>query len=278
LLKKRLIATILLKNKCVVQSISFNKFLPIGSLEIVLQFLEKWDIDEVIILDLDASKNKRTINFNLLKNSSRKIFVPLTVGGGISSFDDAKNAFHNGADKVSINSSFLSNNNFIQQVVNDFGSQSVILSADVRIENNAEYYVYANSGKNKIISLKKWIKQAENLGAGELLINSIVNDGMKNGYDTCLYQKITELTKLPIIALGGAGSVIHLVDLFQNTNVSAAAIGNMLYFTEHSTSKLKSALVKENINVRPSCFISYDEWNFELDGRIIPMNLKSLYE
>jgi len=248
LLKKRLIATILLKNKYVVQSISFNKFLPIGSLEIVLQFLEKWDIDEVIILDLDASKNKRTINFNLLKSSSRKIFVPLTVGGGISSFDDAKNAFHNGADKVSINSSFLSNNNFIQQVVNDFGSQSVILSADVRIENNAEYYVYANSGKNKIISLKKWIKQAENLGAGELLINSIINDGMKNGYDTCLYQKITELTKLPIIALGGAGSIDDFREAYQTGHANGIAAGSFFVYQGKNRGVLINYPSKEDIS------------------------------
>ena len=278
MLKKRLIAAILIKNQNVVQSIGFKKYLPIGRLEIVLQFLEQWDIDEVIILDLDASKKNKTIDFDLLKKASKKIFVPLTVGGGISSFNDAKNAFHSGADKVSINSSFLDNNSFIKDVVNDFGSQSVVLSADVKITNNSEYYVYINSGNIKKISLVKWIKKAENFSVGELLINSIESDGIKNGYDTSLYKKITELTSLPIIALGGAGRAKHLIDLFNNTNISAAAIGNMLYFTEHSTSMLKSALFKENINVRPSCFFSYEEWNFESDGRIIPRNLKSIYE
>ena len=278
MLKKRVIATILLKNNLVVQSINFNQYLPIGRLEIALEFIEKWDIDEVIILDLDATKNNRTIDFNLLKKSSKKIFVPLTVGGGITSIIDAKNAVHSGADKISINSSFLDNNSFVKQIVNDFGSQCVVLSADVKVAGNGEYYVYINSGTKKIIDLQKWIKQAEKFGAGELLINSITNDGIKKGYDINLYKEISNFSQLPVIALGGAGKVSHITDLFESTEVSAAAVGNMLYFTEHSTSKIKSALVQNTMNIRPSCFINYDCWDFESDGRIIPKNLRSIYE
>tara|TARA_B100001173_G_C15983329_1_gene545597 strand:+ start:459 stop:1307 length:849 start_codon:yes stop_codon:yes gene_type:complete len=278
LLKKRLIAGILLKNQCVVQSVGFRKYLPIGKLEIVLQFLEQWDIDEVIILDLDASKNNKTFCFNLLREISKNIFVPLTIGGGISTYEDAQNAFHSGADKISINSSFLQNDSFLKDVIHNFGSQSVVVSADVKISNNAEYYVYKDSGTKKNISLKKWIDKAQEFDVGELLVCSIAKDGMKNGYDYKLYKKIVDYTQKPIIAIGGAGSASHIVNLFKSSDVDAAAIGNVLYFNEHSTSKIKSALVKENINVRPSCFISYDEWNFESDGKIIPRNLKSIYE
>jgi cyclase len=277
MLKKRIIATVLLKNELVVQSIGFKKFLPIGKLDIVLQFLEKWDIDEVIILDIDASKENRTINFDLIKQASSKIFVPLTIGGGISSIKEIEQAIHSGADKVSINTTYFENKDFIKQASKTFGKQCIVMSADVKKDTLSNNYFVYNKGIKSTLMIDDWIKDVVDLGCGEVLINSIDKDGSKLGYDLDLMKDISDKLKIPLIALGGAGKSKHIHELFSNSTVDAAAIGNMLYFTEHSTSKIKSFLLQKNNKLRLNHFVNYDKIKFNDDGRIEPIEHKSIF-
>jgi len=277
-LKKRVIASILLSNGLVVQSVGFKRHMPIGKLENALHFLEKWDIDEVMILDISASRDRRSFNCELLQRASKSIFVSLTVGGGIRSLRDVENVVKSGAEKVSINTAFIDNPSFVEQVAVRFGHQCLVLAADVKRSDSGEFHVYMHSGVDKIMPIKKWIQQAEDAGAGELLINSVEHDGRQIGYDIELLHLVEDMTNLPVIALGGAGKVQDVNELFMQTKINAAAVGNMLYFFEHSTAKIKASLVDKRDDIRKSSFIDYEKWSFESDGRIIPTDIRSIYE
>lgn len=275
MLRRRVIALILLKGDLVVQSIGFNRHLPIGKLDIVLEYLELWDVDEVIILDIDASKKGRTIDFDLISVASKAIFVPLTIGGGISSIKEIEQAIHNGADKVTINTAFLDNESFIPEAVQKFGSQCIVLSADVKLNNKA-YFVYSNNGQQKHTKISQWLKSAIKIGAGEIFINSISNDGKQCGYDLDLMKIVDKYSTVPIVAAGGVGSPPDVAKLF-NAVDCAAAIGNILHYKEHSTSLIKAYLRSNGLNVRPSYFLNYDNCNFNDDGTLMPIEHKSIF-
>jgi cyclase len=232
-------------------------------------------VDEVIILDIDASRNKKTINFELIKNASRRIFLPLTIGGGISSNKDIEHAIHSGADKVVINTAFFHNKDFIKSAVFNFGSQCIVAAGDVRlVENN--YYTFTANGKNKELPMFEWIAEIESCNVGEIFLNSIDRDGMKCGYDVELVKIVKNKTNVPIIAAGGAGNPIHIGQLLNQVD-SAAAVGNILYHTEHSTSVIKSYLKVNNQNVRSSYFINYEKFQFDKKGTPIVIEQESLF-
>lgn len=276
MLKKRLIACVLLKGDLVVQSVGFKRYFPIGKLEFVLEFLGQWDIDEVIILDIDATTFRKTIDFELIKKASNKIFVPLTIGGGISSLKEIENALHSGADKVSISSSFLNHEHSIDEAVKTFGEQCIVLTADVKLMGK-DYHVCGNNGKQQRMPLDTWLKRASNSKCGEVLINSIDKDGLRTGYDINLMRKVSGEIDIPIIALGGVGEPIHVADLFSEEDVYAAAVGNVLYHGEHSSAKFKSFLKNQDLPVRSSAFINYDDIDFDERGAINPKEHKSIF-
>jgi len=275
MLRKRVIALILLKGDLVIQAIGFKRYLPIGKLSIVLEYLELWDVDEVIILDIDASKNGKTINFGLIGEASKKIFVPLTVGGGLSSVQEIEKAIHNGADKVSINSAFFGNKMFIDEAIQNFGSQCIVLAADVKLRQD-DYYVYLNNRQYENLKVSEWLKAAINIGAGEVFINSMDNDGKKNGYDLDLMKMIDNYSTVPVVAAGGVGCPKHVEQLFNQVD-SAAAIGNILYHKEHSTSLIKAYLKASNQNVRASLFLNYENSEFNVDGALKPIEHSSIF-
>ena len=275
MVKDRIIALVLLKGDLVVQSVGFEKYLPVGRLEIVLEYLESWDVDEVIILDIEASQNNRTINFDLIKNASKKIFIPLTVGGGLSSSKNIERAIHSGADKVVINTAIFNEKDFIRRAVFNFGSQCIVAAADVRLVGN-DYYVFSNSGQSRMLLLCEWIDKVNDYDVGEVFLNSIDRDGMKCGYDIDLIKFVKNKIKKPIIAAGGAGNPLHVKQLLTQVS-SAAAIGNILYHSEHPTSVVKAYLKNNNQNVRSSCSINYEQFEFNKKGWVIPINHDSIY-
>jgi cyclase len=275
MLRNRIIALVLLKNDLVVQSVGFEKYYPIGRLDIVLEFLESWDVDEVIILDVDASRNKKTINFELIKNASRKIFIPLAIGGGITSNNDVELALHSGADKVVINSAFYNDIEFIKNAVFNFGSQCIVASGDLRLISG-NYFTFTANGKNKELPVLEWISEIVKCNIGEIFINSIDHDGMKCGYDVNLIKLVKNKTKVPVIAAGGAGNPMHINQLLNQVEC-AAAVGNILYHSEHSTSVIKSFLKVENQNIRSSYFINYEKFQFDRNGLPVFIEHKSLF-
>ena len=171
MLKKRIVASLTVKNGMVVQSIGFNKYLPIGRVDISVEFLNKWGIDEIVLLDIDATNQNRNPNFNMVTEASKKSFVPLTVGGGIKNLEDIRRLIHFGADKISINKVALTSPKIIKEASEVFGNQCIVVSIDVR-KNKNRYEVYSDNGKNPTgLNPVKWAKEAEKLGAGEILLN-----------------------------------------------------------------------------------------------------------
>lgn len=267
MLKKRIIACLTIKNGLVVQSIGFEKYLPIGDAGICAEFLNKWGIDEIILLDIDATKENRPPNFELITSVSKKCFVPLTVGGGIKTLDDIKKLVHCGADKVSINHSVSENPEIIKEAAEIFGSQCIVVAMDIKKISGKYEICY---GKEKTVGADpvKAAKEAESLGAGEILLNLVDRDGFKNGFGVEIAKEVADAVSLPVIICGGAGFAKHFLEIFEKTNVSGAVAGNLFNFTEHSPILVKSFLKKNNIDVRLDTYANYLEAEFLEDGKL----------
>lgn len=267
MLKKRLIAVLVVKNGLVVQSIGFRKYLPIGKPDIAVDFLNSWGIDEIVVLDIDASVQKRGPDFAMIEQLSRKNFTPLSIGGGISSVAEMKKVIHFGAEKIVINKAALQNPELISQAVDILGRQSVIVSVDVKKLGN-KYFVFSDSGSRKTsLEVTKWVRKIEELGAGEIFLNSIDRDGTKMGYDLALIKLVSRSVTIPVIVCGGAGQPKHFVQAFEN-GVVAVAAGNFFHFTEHSPVVLKAFMKSMVGNVRIETNYDYDGFEFLADGRI----------
>jgi cyclase len=249
MLKKRIVANLVVRNGIVVQSIGFSKYLPVGKPAIAIEFLNQWGIDEIILTDISATKEGRGPDLKMIREATRKCFVPLTVGGGISNTDQIKELMHCGADKISLNQSALHNSRLITEAANIFGNQCVVVSVDgIKTTDGYRVYDYIRmaSAEGDPGSLAHF---AEANGAGEILINSVDRDGTYTGYDHTLINDVCSRVSIPVIASGGAGKAAHIVDLFNETSASAACAANFFHFSEHSVIITKSQLAK-NVDVR----------------------------
>ena len=182
MVKNRLIACLLIREGFIVQSFGFNKYLPIGRPKFPIEFVVKWDVDEIVLLDISATRQMRGPNSKVIEMLSHSCFVPLTVGGGIKSVADVRNVIRAGADKVSINAAALERSALITEIAEVFGSQCVVVSIDCRRESDGRYLVYSDSGRRKWdIEATEWALKAQEMGAGEILLNSIDRDGSRIG-------------------------------------------------------------------------------------------------
>lgn len=247
----RIIGNVLIKNEIAVQSINFKKYLPIGKPKILIDFLSTWGIDEIIVLDINGSIKDSTYLKDNLKEITKNSNTPISAGGGIKNIKDVENLIRGGADKVVINSNGILNPKLIKKSALEFGNQAVIGSIDVKkVDNN--YNVFTHSGtKQSKFSLIESIKIYEENQVGEILINSIDNDGLKKGFDIKLIKIIKSQTQLPTIICGGAGNFDHFGKIMKY-NLSGIASGNFLSFTEHSIKNLKYYLknLKKNNEIR----------------------------
>jgi len=269
MLKKRLIACLIIKNGIVVQSINFKKYLPIGKPSISVEFLNKWGIDEIIILDIDATAEGRGPNFEMIKNISKKCFVPLTVGGGINSLEEMKKIIRYGADKISINASAIKNASIISKASEILGDQSIVVSMDIKKNKNGKYEVYSYlDRKSTGINPVDFAEKVEKLGAGEIFLNSVDGDGSKTGFDIKLTSMVSESVSIPVIACGGAGHPQHFYDCFTKGGVNVVAAGNYFHFTEHSPITTKSFLKQKGIDVRIDTQAKYEGFSFDEFGRV----------
>jgi cyclase len=269
MLKKRLTALVVVKGGIVVQSISFNRYLPVGSIDVTVEFLSKWGIDEIVVLDIDVSKYNRSPDFEMVERVSSRAFVPLTIGGGIRTLEDIRKLVHAGADKVSINTAALKTPIFIQQAAEVFGNQCIVVAMDVRQSSEGNYEVCLNSGKTPTgRNAVEWAVEVERLGAGEILVNSINRDGMKNGYDIKLLEQIVSAVSVPVIACGGVGNISHFNEGI-TAGASAVAAGNYFHFTEHSPIVAKANLVAQGLDIRLDTHANYAGQEIEkITGRI----------
>ncbi|SVE41749.1 uncharacterized protein METZ01_LOCUS494603, partial [marine metagenome] len=226
MLKTRLIPIIVLKNDLIVQSIGFNQYLPIGNIKMAIEFFVNWDVDEIVLVDIDATKENRVFPLDIVKKACAECFIPISIGGGIKILKDIRETLRSGADKIVINEAAYIDPKFISNAVRTFGSSTITASIDAKKIDN-EYYAFYRNGKiNSKKSVLKWIKELEDLGVGEILINSIDRDGSRIGYDLELVKTVSENISIPVIACGGVGNVTHFVDAVLKGNCQAVAAAN----------------------------------------------------
>jgi cyclase len=277
MLKKRLVACLLIRDGLIVQSIGFSRYLPIGHPQFPLEFVARWDVDEIVLLDISASSDERLLDVKLLEVLSTSCFVPLTVGGGIKSVEDVRKIIRAGADKISINTSAIENPQLITDIANTFGSQCVVVSMDCSVDDDGVYRVYANSGKSSTgLVASDWAKEVESLGAGEIFLNSIDRDGLKTGYDIPLIKQITDSVSIPVIVCGGVGDFSHFSPGIIEGGASAVAAGNIFHYIEHSTIVAKMNLLQSGVDIRMDSEATYEGRKFDENGRLMMMSGEEL--
>lgn len=231
MLQTRVIPVLLLRNKGLVKTIKFKKEKYVGDPINAIKIFNDKEVDELILLDIDASKEKREPSFSTIEKIASECFMPVCYGGGISSIEQIKKIFELGIEKVSINYNFLISNELIKQAVKVFGSQSIVVSIDVKKNFFGKYKIY-NHVKEKTTSkdIQEYLSEIEQLGVGELFVNSVDEDGMQNGYDLELLKLVTSQVTMPVIACGGAKDIRDFKETKERTNVSALAVGSLFVF------------------------------------------------
>jgi imidazole glycerol-phosphate synthase subunit HisF len=250
MLKVRMIPVLLLKNGRMVKGKKFTDFRDTGDPVYAARVYNAQFVDELIFLDIDATNEGRDTNVEVISEVSKECFMPLTIGGGISSIQQIRKLLNAGADKVVINTAALDSPGFIAEASDVFGSQCIVIGIDVKREDD-RYVIYSNSGKKRREEdLVTYIRQIETLGAGEIFINSIDNDGMMEGYDLDLIRLVLSVTTLPVIACGGAGNFMHLVTAIKETGVNALAMASIYHFGDNNPVRAKSYLKNQGVLVK----------------------------
>ncbi len=275
MLKKRVIATLVVKDGIVVQSKGFNRYLPIGKPAIAVEFLNQWDVDEIILLDIDASRAGRPPDYTLVESAAMHCRVPLTVGGGITDISHISALMKCGADKVSINQAAMLDPELISSAANRFGNQCIVVSIDgIQAEVGHKAYDYLQHEQLQRAPAEL-AKHYQELGAGEILINSVDRDGSYRGFDLTLINSVCMAVNVPVICCGGAGQASHFEEVFNHTTASAAAAANIFHFTEHSVTTVK-ALVSAKIPVRHETYFDYGDARFDAEGRLLKKDDREL--
>jgi cyclase len=243
----------------IVQSVNFNHTNIIGDAQTAVDFFNVWGVDEIVLLDVSRSPDNKSEFRETITDLSTNCFVPLTIGGWISSLKDIREVLSAGADKVSINTEAVANPSFITEASNRFGSQCITVSIDVE-ETTDGYEVVTDRGRNYTgLDPIEWAVRAEELGAGEIFLTSINKDGSQSGYDISLIQAVADAVSIPVVASGGAGEWEHLVEGIKEGNTDAVSVANRFHHIQHSTKKAKEYLVSAGIDVREPVFAeTYD--------------------
>lgn len=269
MLKPRIAGVLVVLDGQVVQSIGFRRHLPVGSPEICAEFLNAWGIDEIILLDIGAARERRRPDPDLVGRVSARCVVPLAVGGGVRDIADMRALIRGGADKIVINTSALERPGLIEEAARVFGSQCIVVSMDARAREDGRYEVFARCGRNATgLEPVEWARRAESLGAGEIFLNSVDRDGSKAGYDLGLIRQVADSVSLPVVACGGVGHASHFAPAFREGLASAAAAANFFHFSEHSVNVAKARLRQDGIPMRGDLHADYAEAALGLDGRV----------
>ena len=250
MLKIRIIPCLDVKDGRVVKGINFLNLIDAGDPVAQADFYSKNGADEICFLDISASIENRSTMINIVEKTARKVFIPLTVGGGISSVENIRDLLKAGADKISINTAGILNEKLISDSSQKFGSQCIVVAVDVKKQNNC-WSVFSHGGtKDTGINALKWMQKLQKLGAGEILLTSMDKDGTKSGFDLELLKKTTSTLDIPVIASGGVGNLRHFKDGVIIGGASALLAASVFHFAKYSISDVKKYLKKENIEVR----------------------------
>jgi cyclase len=250
MISKRIIPCLDVRDGRVVKGVNFAGLKDVNDPVTLAKFYNEQGADELVFYDITASAEGRGLFTDILQAVASEVFIPLTVGGGINELKDFERVLNCGADKVSVNSGAIRNPQLIAEGAKRYGSQCVVLSVDIRCVGDA-WHVFAKGGREDTgIDALEWIRQGEALGAGELVINSMDTDGVKEGFDLPLLQAITEFSSVPIVASGGAGKAEDFIELFQLPNIEAGLAASIFHYGEVKIPDLKAKLAQEHIAVR----------------------------
>ena len=250
MLKNRIIPCLDVKNGRVVKGINFVELKDAGDPVEQAKIYSQGGADEICFLDITASNENRATIYDVVKNTSKQCFVPLTVGGGVRSVDDINKLLNCGADKVSINTAAVKNPKLVEKSSKKFGSQCIVVAIDAK-KNKNTWEIYTHGGrKNSKINAIDFAKKMENCGAGEILITSMDRDGTQSGYDIDLVRKVSSETNIPIIASGGVGKLDHLADGIKLGKASAVLAASIFHYGKYSINEAKEYLKLNGIPVR----------------------------
>ena len=251
MLSRRLIACLDVRDGCVVKGVQFADLADAGDPAALARRYNREGIDELVILDVTATlENRRALEATLRKVST-ELFIPLAVGGGIRSEDDAAAALDAGADKVALNSAALGDPSLLTRLAARYGSQAVITAIDAKVGGDGRYEVFARSGRTAAgREAVEWAREAADRGAGEILLTSIDRDGTRRGYDCAMTAAVADAVPIPVIASGGAGTFEHFYQVFTEGRADAALAASVFHFSEHAVGELKRYLRDRGVPVR----------------------------
>jgi len=256
MLTKRIIPCLDVRDGLVTKGIEFKDNIDIGDPVAMAKKYYDEGADEIVFYDITASSDKRNIMIDVVSRTAEAIFIPYSVGGGLRTYDDMRQALLAGAEKVSVNSSAVLNPEIITQGAKGFGSQCIVLSMDIKqvpVSDNipSGYEIFINGGRKALgIDALEWARKGEALGAGELVVNSIDADGTKDGFEIELTRRIVEAVGIPVIASGGGGLPEHLAEVFTEGKADAAIVASMIHFDTYTISDIKRFLHGKGIVVR----------------------------
>lgn len=251
MLAKRIIPCLDVHNGRVVKGVNFVDIRDAGDPVECASRYSKAGADEIVFLDITATHENRGTIIDIVRRTAENVFVPLTVGGGIRTVEDITAVLRAGADKVSVNSSAIADPSLIARGADKFGSQCIVVAADVKRNPNGKYNIFVNGGrKDTGIDALEWALKIESLGAGEILLTSMDADGTKNGYDIEITKLISSAVKIPVIASGGCGNIEHFYDIFDKTEASAALAASLFHYGELTVGEVKQYLSDKGIPIR----------------------------
>lgn len=251
MLKVRIIPTLLFRDFGLVKGIRFDSWRRVGAVMQAIKVYNLREVDELVFLDISATRESRSPDLEIVDELADECFMPLTVGGGIQTVDDVQRLLRVGADKVAVNTAAVENPELISSIAQKFGSQCVIVSLDAKKLTDGAYELVTHSGtrptgKDPV----RFAREAERLGAGEILITSVDRDGTMEGYDIELIRRVSEAVSIPLIASGGAGNYEHMAEALQEGKASAVAAASIFHFTQQTPLEAKRYLSERGFNMR----------------------------
>lgn len=252
MLTKRIIPCLDVKGGRVVKGVQFLELRDAGDPVEIAEMYDRQGADELTFLDITASSDQRDIIIDVVRRTAERVFMPLTVGGGVRTVDDIRRLLNAGADKVSINTAAVHRPEFVQESAERFGSQCTVVAIDARrVPGEDRWEVYTHGGRNATgIDVLEWAQRMEEYGAGEILLTSMDCDGTKDGYDLPLTRNVVDAVSIPVIASGGVGNLEHLYDGFVKGGASACLAASIFHYREYTIGEAKEYLRQKNVAVR----------------------------
>ncbi|MBI2336205.1 MAG: imidazole glycerol phosphate synthase subunit HisF [Deltaproteobacteria bacterium] len=250
MLAKRIIPCLDVKEGRVVKGTKFVNLRDAGDPVEIAKEYDRQGADELVFLDITASHEKRAIILDVVEKTAAQVFMPLTVGGGIQTLEDIRKLLHAGADKVSINTTAVLNPNFVADAANQFGSSTIVVAIDAK-RSDDHWEVFTHGGRKATgLDALEWAQKMERLGAGEILLTSMDQDGTLQGYDIPLLQKITGLLSIPVVASGGVGTCEHIYEGLTTGNAQAALAASIFHYGQYSIADVKKYLKEHDVPIR----------------------------